>query len=569
MFTTIGVGICFSIAARTLSAMIFGALWGFVVFAIPSFITDILLYSTILKNDPLFYLRRCLAFSLFSIASLVAVFFVASILTLVIPQFIFPDFAIIMGLFAVIPLRALTAFSMSRTTFFRRTLFTLLEPALMVLAAVLVFGLPLSRAAVGLMIASLVGLAFAFALIIIVEGHGREVIGFSPIRMFRAFLTDWLEGQNEELESYLDELGAETEVDAAAFAFRSQKSGDLKGIMFVSNFHPGPFLNIGSSVLPFLFQRVISRRYGAVTIVPHGVSGHELNLVSQDQNEALIRWVLTSLPNARFRSEATPVVRVNNEIATATSQVFDGCALVTMTTAPDDMEDVPSEVANRLTGLTHGHFNHVALVDAHNSLNGPTVMSSHQIGALEEVALSSLQISAEQKPSKVRVGVAQKQALPFKLRDGFGPAGITAIGVQVNGSKFAYVNIDGNNMVTGLRQRILERIKLAGFDDGEVMTSDTHMVNGLVSARLGYYRIGEVVPHGPLLDEISSVCSRAASNLEFCDVAALSARLPVTTLGPKSLKGLMSVVHRVSKLTAVTLFPLAVLVAALALVFLV
>ena len=35
--------------------------------------------------------------------------------------------------------------------------------------------------------------------------------------MFRAFLTDWLEADNLDLESYLNELGVETELDVAAF----------------------------------------------------------------------------------------------------------------------------------------------------------------------------------------------------------------------------------------------------------------------------------------------------------------------------------------------------------------
>ena len=75
----------------------------------------------------------------------------------------------------------------------------------------LLLGLSVSKLTTGLFISSLAGLTFAFALITFVEDYGRRRIGFSPIRMFRAFLTDWLEADNHHLESYLNELGVATQ----------------------------------------------------------------------------------------------------------------------------------------------------------------------------------------------------------------------------------------------------------------------------------------------------------------------------------------------------------------------
>lgn len=569
VLTTVGVGLSFSIAEFAITLFLIGAAWGIVAFTLPSFASDIVLYFAIMKHDPLFYLRRCLALSLFTTTTWVAMFLFGSIIAILDRRFIFPDFAVILGLFAVIPPRALAVFSMSRTSFARRTLFTLMEPTLTVLSVIFVFGLPLARMITGLALSTIVGLTFAFALIGIVEVYGRRAIGFSPIRMFRAFLTDWLEGENNELESYLNELGVETEINAAAFAFRKKGSESIKAVMFVSNFHPGPFLNIGSSVLPYLIDSVMSRRFNAVTLVPHGVSGHELNLVSQDQNARIIRWILTGLAQAHYNGNATRVTRMNNEMATATSQAFDGCALVTMTTSPSDMEDVPSEVANRLSGLTHGRFRHLALVDAHNCLTGPTTMTPQKIGALEEAALSSLQVTAEEPASSLKVGAARRMPAGFRLKDGFGPSGICVMGMEVSGQRFAYVNVDGNNMVRGLREKIVDAIKGVGFDDGEVMTSDTHMVNGIVHARLGYHTVGQVVPWTVVIGEVTEACREALANLETCEVGVVSGQVPVTTLGSKSLRRVMSVVYRISKLTAATLFPIVVVITVLSLLFLV
>jgi putative membrane protein len=299
------------------------------------------------------------------------------------------------------------------------------------------------------------------------------------------------------------------------------------------------------------------------------VSGHEQNLVSQEQNERIIEWVLTNLENSRYYSGATPVERTANEIATATSQVFDGCALVTMTTSPLDMEDVPSELAINLSGLTHGKFRGLALVDAHNCLTGPATMTPQKVGALQEAALASLQISSEQKPRSFKVGVAHKTLGNFTLKEGFGPGGISVVAIEVDGSQFAYITIDGNNMIRGLREEILKSVKGVGFDDGEVMTTDTHMVNGVVSARLGYHPIGEVVSREHIIEEVTNVCREALNNLEEGEVSVISGQIPVTTLGHKSLRRVMGVVYRISKFTALTLFPMVVLITVLSLLFLV
>ncbi len=568
VLTTIGVGSSFAIANNAAQSFIEGILWGLLVLAVPSFASSSALYFAFMKEDPLFYFRRCQAFSLFTITIWVTVLFVGSISASVLTGFVFPDFAIVVGLFIVVPVRALAVFSMSRVNFIKRTLFTLVEPVLTSMSVVLIFQVSAALTMMGLTLASLVGLIFAFSLISVIEMHGRRIIGFSPIRMFRAFLTNWLEGENQELESYLNELGVETEIDLTTLAFRSKQNKKMKALMLVSNYHPGPFLNVGSSALPFVFQSLVSRKFNAVGFVPHGVSGHELNLVSQEQNVRLIRWVISNIENARYLETATPVARSRNEIATATSQVFDGCALVTMTTSPYDMEDVPSEVASRLAGLIHGRFTHLALVDAHNCLTGPTTMSSQKIGALEEAALSALQVSSEENAISFRVGASHRVPVGFTLKDGLGPAGISVLGIEIGGQRFAYVNVDGNNMVRGLREEILEVARRIGYSDGEVMTTDTHMVNGVVSARLGYHTIGEVVPKGVLLEEIAAACQEALSSLERCEVGVVSGQVPVTTLGSKSLRRLMSFVHRISTLTAMALFPVVIVIAAFSLLLL-
>ena len=110
----------------------------------------------------------------------------------------------------------------------------------------------------------------------------------------------------------------------------------------------------------------------------------------------------------------------------------------------------------------------------------------------ERAALSSLDTCTKNAKLPFRVGLAQRQP-PFKLKDGFGPGGISVIAVEVAGESFGYISIDGNNMVKDLRNVHLTEVKTLGFSDGEVLTTDTHMVNGIVSAPFGIYPIGGVL----------------------------------------------------------------------------
>jgi putative membrane protein len=233
------------------------------------------------------------------------------------------------------------------------------------------------------------------------------------------------------------------------------------------------------------------------------------------------------------------------------------------------MEDLPTELAGNLSGLTQGKFRGLALIDAHNCLSGPATMTPQKVGALQEVALGSLQISAEQQLAVFKIGAAHSRPSRFTLKEGFGPGGISVIATEVTGRRFAYICIDGNNMIKGLREEILGNLPKLGFDDGEVMTTDTHMVNGIVRAKLGYHPVGEVTARGPLLEQVCMVCKEAVSDLEDGEVCVITGQIPVTTLGRKSLRRVMGMVYRTSKLTALTLFPMVVICTILSLLFLV
>jgi len=126
-----------------------------------------------------------------------------------------------------------------------------------------------------------------------------------------------------------------------------------------------------------------------------------------------------------------------------------------------------------------------------------------------------------------------------------GSGGITAIVVNVAEQKTAYVVIDGNNMVSGLREEILSALKSVGFHESEVFTTDTHAVSAVVLGRRGYHPIGEVMNREVLICYIKEVTKKAASNLESCNAGCLRLVVPrVRVIGEERLSSLSMLVDK-------------------------
>ena len=66
--------------------------------------------------------------------------------------------------------------------------------------------------------------------------------------------------------------------------------------------------------------------------------------------------------------------------------------------------------------------------------------------------------------------------------------GIRVAVIKVGDQETAYVQIDGNNMDPGLRDRIVEENELV--DEIEIITTDTHIVNTIDAVN----QVGQRIP---------------------------------------------------------------------------
>ena len=124
-----------------------------------------------------------------------------------------------------------------------------------------------------------------------------------------------------------------------------------------------------------------------------------------------------------------------------------------------------------------------------------------------------------------------------------GEGGITAIAVKVAEQKTAYVVIDGNNMVSGLREKILSALAEVGFDESEVFTTDTHAVSALVLGKRGYNPVGAAMDHEMLIGQIKDVALAAVADLESSRVACQRLVVPkVRVIGAERIRSLTTLV---------------------------
>jgi putative membrane protein len=259
---------------------------------------------------------------------------------------------------------------------------------------------------------------------------------------------------------------------------------------------------------------------------------------------------------------ASAFVRVKNGKANACCQVFDDCALLALTVAPDTTEDLPQELG--FLAVEEAEKKELAaaiVINAHNSINSNNFNLEETLTPLKKAVTESIEKTASAERSILKIGAAKLVPKEFALEDGMGLGGISVIVSQVGKQTAAYVTIDGNNMISGFREEILEALVETGIDDGEILTTDTHAVSAVVLNRRGYHPVGEVMNHEKLIGHIKNVVSESIKNSEPVKVAWRTITVPnVKIIGAKQIERLCTLTDRAmkrAKKSALTLFPIA------------
>ena len=519
-------------------------------------IADLIVSKLVLRKDPIFLLRRTHVLSLFSLVFWLIFILIGTGLGFAFGWQLWEKFTLI-GFAAIVTLRIIVFMATSDADVWRRGLSILLLPVLCLLPFVAFWaasGISLLQILPFIVLAPIVGLLTALLFFYPIDRLGRAY-SISSIPLFKAFIANWVTSANAPLEKFLEDMGEDTDVEVNILKFES--SGP-KAAIIVPFVHPGPFKNIGSSLLPSLMKHEFQKEINCEACTPLGILGHERDLASQAQNHKIISQVISS---ARFRASAdsaSPFVRVSEGVASASCQLFGDTAFLSFTLSPKTTEDLPQDLGRIVIeeATKHG-LKHAIVVNAHNSITDVAEVEVH-LEALRNAASRCLQQAVVQPTSHFRVGAASAYPSEFSLKSGMGSGGITAIVVEVQNKKTAYVVIDGNNIISGLRETLLSALGTEGFNDSEVFTTDTHAVSAIVTGRRGYHPVGEAMDQELLTRIIVNVAKKAEKKLEISTAGCVQLVVPqVRAIGEARLKSMTTLVDQAIqkiKRTAIPVF---------------
>jgi putative membrane protein len=529
-----------------------GLLFGFSTFAV-NLVVDNVLSTLVLTGDPIYDLRRTTGLSIFSWA--LWLFFMFLGVTLAFPfGFLWWTRMFVFGFAVALIFRFIVLASTSSSSYRRIVTASLLQPFSCVVPFLAIWARFDYSTILFLVSATLIGISGGSLFVFLLNGVGKKSLGVPSLSVLKAFLLNWIVGLNVPFEGFLEKLGDTQAVEVSAVKFGSAKS---KTVMVVPSIHPGPFKNVGSSILPSLMKTSLEEQTHCPVSVPHGLLSHELDLVSQSENWKVIESVAESVGFTPSQEKATPFVKVSDGLGTACCQIFGDFALFSFTLAPKTTEDLPQELglfvrqeASRL-GL-----NSCVVIDSHNSIDGK-VDAETALAVLRTTAVRCLSIAASIEQRPFEVGAATVFPREFSLEDGMGAGGITAVVVKVGEQRTAYVTIDGNNMISGLREEILSALYLTGINEGEVFTTDTHSVSATILGKRGYHPIGEAIDHAMLIEYIKETTMAALAQMEPSKAGVHTVTInDVRVIGGKLLERFSFLIDDTLRRAKITILPL-------------
>ncbi|MFA5236282.1 MAG: DUF2070 family protein [Methanoregula sp.] len=378
------------------------------------------------------------------------------------------------------------------------------------------------------------GLGFAI-LIWLIERPLYRAFHIRGLAFVNAFIAHMTDGSSRGMENFFREIGEEIFVPQVCLFFRRVSK---KPVLFtVPNLHPGPMGEIGGGNLP----RVIHDRMEEETLVAHGCATHDFNLVSESEIEKVIDAIERTKKDRTYAPGATLSGRLSCGSVRVLYQRFGEAMLIVTTRSPQKTEDLDFSIGMSIMAEGHRWFPHVAFVDGHNcmtDLSSPVLQATQTALEYQHGAMEAMEACRTAALKPFSIGYA-RQRLPYTREEGFGDLGVQVMVVETAGQKTAYVLFDGNNMATGVRDILLEKI-LGLVDAAEVMTTDSHVVNTIT----GKNPVGMATPVDTFLPEVMRTVQAAIDDLEPAECAATTAQCEhIVVFGSNRISQLASTVN--------------------------
>ena len=531
---------------------------GISLFAI-TLITDLFTSKAVLRSDPIFIIRRASAMSLTCWLIWLVFMALGAGLSLIFSSILWIKLTLI-GYAAVTTLRILVISATSFASKWRQLTTAILQPILCIVVLLTFWATaPTSNILQFLpfvILAPIISYLSVYLFLFSLDRLGKTSYGLPAMSFFKAFLLNWVTNDNAPLEKHLEETGQDADISVSLIKFDTQKT---KAAIIVPLVHPGPFKNIGSSLLPSMLKHDFEAKYDCDACTPLGILGHELDLASQAQNKKIVTEVLKEAKFQATSPTASQFILTTFGCAIASCQIFGDTAFISFSLAPNTTEDLPQELGRIVTEEAKRiGLKHTIIVNSHNALDDESADMKEHLDELKQASFKALRKASALPTKPFKIGSATVYPAEFTQKMGMGTGGITAITVQVDNQTAVYIIIDGNNMVPHLREKILAALKIDGFDEGEIFTTDTHAVSALTTGHRGYHPIGETINHEALIKYILDTAKKAISNIAAAKSGYADFVVPnVRVIGEERINSISLLVDKAlnqAKKTAPTIF---------------
>jgi putative membrane protein len=521
------------------------------------------------RKSRIMNIRRTLGVSLFSLAFTCGVFFIGWILYFGLSVPLLVDF-LIFAFAAGFTIRLLVDLVIAHGHYVFSLGDSLSQPLFESLFFFALFGWApfLSFLSLGVAVIAIFAV-FTTVYVSVVGAQLKRSTGVDGRAFFSSFLTEWSAGIGEELENIIDKNAITRDLGITVFSFRNRK-GRMKCILVIPSIHPGPFSGVGSSNLPAYLMRRLEKDFDCPVICAHGPSTHGENLVKSSQCQDIYDKTLDILKQCHSFVSSGPVLRLSEGGMSVACQAFgDSAVLVGTSSCLLPIDDISLEVGENAVAAAKESIKEATFVDSHSCIDPESdyVMPGSKISKL----LVKLSQKVAENVSKLdkrpfMAGAAKLRSTGISRVEGMGEEGVSALIVQVSNKRNVYLLFDSNNLVVNLSDAIDKELKKAGFDDVEVLTSDTHSTSALTPGKLGYNPLGFLTPHDKIVRLVVRVTNSAVDNLEDASVCVGSRVVEgIRVAGEENMKNILTGVRnslKIAKNLAPVSFGLAAMLSA-------
>jgi putative membrane protein len=525
---------------------------GIMILAVPTYLSAIISVPLAESLGGKLYLRRSMLMSFLSLLIVAGILVLFSAINLFVETGVETIEILIFGYSATIWLRHLSLLSTSQSSHAHSLPASLSQPIIGFMMLI-IFMPPFGLKEIFLAVIFLI--IFLFSVYILTQVATlpmKKAFGVDGLAMVRYSLDHITEGGYKgafEVEEFFKSFSQKMDVHVGLVAF---KRGDqIKSMMIVPSVHPGPFGLLGGSDLPKKLTDSLKDRSKKV-MVPHGSATHDLNLASSEDKNKIAEMVRGTLSKIEYSNQASKFIRLSNHMDVCAQQLGNGILLI-HTSSPDPTDDVEysigSAVREKATSATKRD---ILFIDAHNCAekgSGCVYFGSKKAYELLDLTEKAAMKAQENPTEGLSVGYAQKTG--YETERGIGKSGIQVLVVKTNGQKAAYILFDGNNLVMGLREEIMNAVSEL-VDDAEVLTTDNHAVNATIG---GYNPVGLRMDRKVLVRDVKILVKKALDDLEEVEVGMVTGLAKnISVFGHENVARLSSMVNSTIAVLKITTF---------------